>query len=137
MTTTVLTLKKEKTMEGLVKELKGLLRDKDMQVQSFELRDGNYVIQGRSTDWKLMQFIGGDRAVTIKLTLVGTEKAIMEVGEGKWLDKIGGALIGWYLTWPVMLWTAVSTYRQVTLPKKIIRCAQKYLEDKETVEPHK
>lgn len=128
MTTTVLTLKKDKTMEGLVKELKGLLRDKDMQVQSFELKDGNYVIQGRSNDWKWIQFIGGDRAITIKMTLVGEEKVIMEVGEGKWLDKIGGALIGWYLTWPVMLLTAACTYSQVTLPKKLIKCAQKYLE---------
>lgn len=134
MMTRVFTLTEGKTIAGMAAEIKRLLKSKDMQVQCFEMKDGNYLIQGRADDWKWIQLIGGDRAVTVKATLVGGEKVILEIGEGKWLDKVSGALVGWYFTWPVMLLTAVTTYRQVTLPKKIIRCVEEYLQEEKNVE---
>lgn len=134
MMTTVLTLTEGKTITGMAAAIKDLLRTQDMQVQCFEMKDGNYLIQGKADDWKWMQLMGGDRAITVKATLVGGEIVILEIGEGKWLDKVSGALVGWYLMWPVMLLTAVTTYRQVTLPKIIVKCAQKYLEETKNVE---
>ena len=127
MMTRVFTLTEGKTIAGMAAEIKDLLKAKDLQVQCFEMKDGDYLIQGRSTDWKWMQLIGGDRAITVKAASAGGEKVLLEVGEGKWLDKVSGALIGWYFTWPVMLYTAVNTYRQVTLPKKIMICAENYI----------
>ena len=132
MKTNIYTMTEGKTMEGIVGRVKVFLHDKGMDVQCIEMKDGNYLIQGREQDAAIMQWVGGDRAVTVHLTAGNDNKVIVKAGEGKWMDKIIGTIWG-LSSWPVMVVTVVATYRQLRLPAKIMHCVENYLREPECV----
>lgn len=127
MKTTIYTLTSGKTMAGMAAEVESFLKVNRMNVQKLELKEESYIIQGRDRDGKLFQFMGSDKAITVKIRKRTEDTVIVEIGEGKWLDKVGGVVVGWLVAWPVLLLTAMSVYDQYKLPEKIKDRIQKYL----------
>ena len=98
-----------------------------METQVMPLEDGKYVIQGRVRSGKFKQFIGMDRAVTVKLTPVETENFYVEIGEGKWVDKALTATVSMFVLWPLLVTSSVGAYKQKKLPKNICSAIEAYL----------
>ena len=124
MMTRVYTLRNGQKLEDVAKKIENMLSNDNMIVQCIEMTDGNFLIQGKEMGLDMIAKItGGERAVTVKLTSIVENKIFIEIGEGRWLDKFIGGL--WGLTfWPAMACTVITTYRQVTLPRKIMRCVE-------------
>lgn len=127
MKTMIYTLTEGKTMEGMAAEIEMLLRGQVMNVQTLELKQDAFIIQARARDGKLFQFMGSDLAITVRIKKRSEDTVTVEIGGGKWLDKIGGVAIAWFVAWPVLIMTAMSAYDQYKLPEKIQKRIQDYL----------
>ena len=112
--------------EDLATALKGFFQEKGMESQCFEKEKGNYIVQAKSKDSYLRKIAGVEKACTVSLK-VESRVLHVEIGEDKWLDKMAGAAIAWFITWPVLLTTAYGTYKQLQLPKEIDAFIQIYL----------
>lgn len=121
MMTRVYTLKKGETMKDAARKIKNFLNDDMMNVQCVETTDGTILIQAKENIITVLKLIGCDRAITVKLTSMGDNRIMIEMGEGKWMDKIVGGLAG-FVFWPAFFTTAFTMYNQATLPQEIMRC---------------
>lgn len=90
-----------------------LRNSKNMETQIVEQGDG-LVVQAKQSANLLKSALGLDAAVTVKFTQEGSD-LFAEFGAGKWLDKVAGAAVGWYLFWPAILTTGYGVYAQKNL----------------------
>lgn len=127
MKTTIYTLTNERTLEGTAAKVECFLRSCSMKVQKLELKNDTYIIQGRAIDGNFWQIFGSDLAITVRLALRSQNTFTVEVGNGKWLDKIGGTVLGCLIAWPILILTAQGAYDQLKLPERIHGCIQNYL----------
>lgn len=135
MKTNIYTLTEGRTLEGMAAAVEKLLRANSMNVQKLELKNDSYILQARETDGKLLQFVGGDVAITVRMKMRSADTVIVETGGGKWLDKVGGIAVSWFFTWIALPTTVMATYNQLRLPEKIHKCIQNFLyEEKTTVQ---
>lgn len=130
MMTKVYTMEKGKNINDMAKKVKVLIENACLDVQCVKLNDGSIIIQGKESDGKLFKFVGADRAITVRIAGSNDDQVVVEIGEGKWIDKVWGTVWGLW-SWPVLLCTAVATCRQAILPKKICNCIERYLRDVE------
>lgn len=89
------------------------LRNKGMETQIVE-QGGGLVVQAKQPANLLKSALGLDAAATVKFTQDGGD-LFAEFGAGKWLDKVAGAAVGWYLFWPAMLTAGYGLYAQKNL----------------------
>lgn len=135
MKTNIYTLTEGRTLEGMAAAVERLLRANSMNVQKLELKNDSFILQAREHDGKLLQIVGADVAITVKMRIRSGNTVIVEVGEGKWLDKLGGLAVSWFFTWIALPATIMGAYNQFRLPEKIHKCIQNYLyEEKITVQ---
>jgi len=76
------------------------------------------IIQGRKKTSFLKKALGLDMAATIKIEKYNQD-LIINIGGGKWMDKLSGGAIAWFVFWPALLTTGWGIYLQQTLFKKI------------------
>lgn len=104
-----------------------LASEENMEVQILKLENGSYFVQARSHGGKLKQFAGLDKVIAVKLTPVSDGNMIVEIGKGKWADKVAGGALGWFVAWPLAITTAYGVYKQGTLPRKVINNIESFL----------
>ncbi len=57
---------------------------------------------------------GMNACATLKLKLEGNDLSV-EVMAGKWIDKVGAAVLSWFVLWPLLVTAAVGAFRQKAL----------------------
>ena len=95
-------------------------------VQSFEVADENapgvFVQIGRKTEgWKRKVAVvagGQDLAVCVKLMARGADAEI-EIGGGRWIDKMFSGVVTWSLFAPLLAIPAIGAFRQRQLIGKV------------------
>ena len=108
---------------------KFLTVDKKLEAEGMETNDG-YFIQARNTS-TIKTLIGLDMAAHIMLTLTD-DKLKVDVGSGKWLDKLGIGAIGVIAFAPLAVTSMLGAALQATLPDEIFQRISVFLIKKRT-----
>ncbi|MBO5059778.1 MAG: zinc-ribbon domain-containing protein [Clostridia bacterium] len=98
---------------------------KQLTAQHIMVSDTEWIVQAREKS-SLKKIMGMDKATTVKLNINNTHLTI-EIGQGKWLDKIAANAIGYWLFWPALIPGAIGAYQQMQLPKEISRFIASYI----------
>ncbi len=86
------------------------------------------VVQGRARNGGFKQFLGLDKAITVRLNVMQGGQAVnVEIGEAKWGDKAAAFAVSWFVLWPLAITSAIGMYQQKQLPQKIFGVIQQYL----------
>ena len=93
--------------------------NESMESQSLMTAEGGAVIQARARGGALKQFVGLDRAITVKITPISETHISVDIGEGKWVDKGIAMTVSWFVLWPLAVTSGIGMYKQSQLPKKI------------------
>ena len=65
-----------------------------------------------SAEGSLLRTVTGmSSCATLKLTVSGDDLDV-EVMAGKWLDKVGVAVVSWFVLWPILVTAAIGAFRQ-------------------------
>ena len=106
------------TLNDVARELEGYLRlQKNLETEGVAQAENVYFIQARQTDgWK--KFAGMDKAVQIKLT-EHEDCLTVDIGAGRWVDKLGAATVGYLIFAPLMITAAIGAIGQEKLPQEI------------------
>lgn len=125
----------EQTLTGVAYALERFLREeKSLEAEGVSVGEDSYFIQARvREDWK--KFVGLDQAVQIRLTRYGTSLTV-DVGAGKWADKLGGALVGRLLFAPLLVTSAIGAVMQGLLPGEVFDCVDRTLGGGKNLCPH-
>ncbi len=99
----------------------------NMETQCFFTNDGTAILQARARGGSVKQFVGLDRAITVRLTPVSETHFNVDIGEGKWTDKGIVMAVSWFVLWPLAVTSTVGMMRQHQLPKKINSVIQQSL----------
>ena len=91
----------------------------NMETQCFITNEGTAVLQAKARGGAIKQFVGLDRAITVRITPVSETHITVDIGEGKWVDKGIVMTVSWFVLWPLAVTSTVGMMRQHQLPKKI------------------
>ncbi len=106
----------DKSIYELTNQIYNFLSDtKKMDTQVLKLVDGNVIIQARTENGNLKQFVGLDKAVTVKIIDNKNETLEVHIGEGKWLDKGLTLTASFFTVWPLAVCSGIGMYQQATL----------------------
>ncbi|MBE6626998.1 MAG: hypothetical protein E7628_07455 [Ruminococcaceae bacterium] len=92
----------------------------NMNTQFFLTADGGAIVQGKLRGGSFKQFMGLDRATTVKITPISDTHVNIEIGEGKWTDKGVAMTVSLFVLWPLAVTSGVGMYKQHKLPQNII-----------------
>ena len=90
-----------------------------MESQSIMTAEGGAVIQARARGGALKQFVGLDKAITVKISPISDTHISVDIGEGKWTDKGVVMTVSMFVLWPLAVTSGIGMYKQSQLPKKI------------------
>ncbi|MDE7218193.1 MAG: zinc ribbon domain-containing protein [Oscillospiraceae bacterium] len=117
---------KDLTLEDMAHALEDFLRThKCMETEGVRQSETSYFIQARQTEgWK--KFVGMDQAIQVRLTLY-EDMLTVDLGAGRWVDKLGAATLGYIIFSPLMLTAAIGAIGQQKLPQEIFDFVQRFL----------
>lgn len=102
-----------------------LVNTEHMEAQVLNAEGRGYVVQARdAAGWK--NLIGMSKAILVKLNPVSEDSVMVEIGQGKWIDKAVTGVVSWFVLWPLAVTSAVGAYKQAALPRKILQAAEAY-----------
>lgn len=106
------------TLTDVARELEDYLRfQKNLETEGVAQAENIYFIQARQTEgWK--KFAGMDKAVQVKLT-AHEDYLTVDIGAGRWVDKLGAATVGYLVFAPLMITAAIGAIGQDKLPQEI------------------
>ena len=104
----------------LAQNLRGWYESQKLEAQT-AMDGARIVVQCRSKMWA--RRLGAGAALTVVLTAEGDELAV-EIGGGKWMDKVAAAGVAWFIAWPALIPAAMGGYKQATLPSKTLQYIQ-------------
>lgn len=106
------------TLADVARELEDYLRfQKNLETEGVAQAENIYFIQARQTEgWK--KLAGMDKAVQVKLT-AHEGSLTVDVGAGRWVDKLGAATVGYLVFAPLMITAAIGAIGQDKLPQEI------------------
>lgn len=113
------------TAEKVGKGVEWFLRNrKNLVVESAPTAEGFFVQAKEESGWK--KFAGMDLATQVQI--IQTESIVtVEVGTGKWADKIGAGAVGMVLFAPLAVTAAVGAYGQKKLPSEIFSFVEQFI----------
>ena len=114
------------TLEMLGEAVEGFLRDsKGMQTQAGQTT-GGYLIQGRqeADGWKRIS--GTDQAISVQM-FKAEDVVNVTTGFGKWSDKIGAGVVGYFVFAPLAITAAIGAFLQKKLPGEIFDFIEKFI----------
>ncbi len=124
----IFTLGPGKNIAGLSTTVNNFLSlAKNMETQVLNLEGGNVIIQARDRGGTLKQWVGMDKAITVKIDKVDNEKVLVDIGNAKWTDKAGVMAVSMVVLWPLAITSGVGMYRQGKLPNEIKLEIYRYL----------
>lgn len=113
------------TLEDVAYALEDFLRtQKHLETEGVAQSETSYFIQARQTEgWK--KFVGMDQAIQVRLSVYG-DMLTVDLGAGRWVDKLGAATVGYIIFAPLMLTAAIGAIGQQKLPQEIFDFVQRY-----------
>ncbi len=113
------------TLEDVAHALEDFLRtQKHLETEGVAQSETSYFIQARQTEgWK--KFVGMDQAIQVRLSVYGGILTV-DLGAGRWVDKLGAATLGYIIFSPLLLTAAIGTIGQQRLPQEIFDFVQRY-----------
>lgn len=117
-----------KNIAGLANVVNILLSiSKGMDTQMINLDGGNMMLQARDKGGKWKQWIGMDKAITVKFEKVDADRVSVNIGEAKWTDKVGIMALSMIVLWPLTITSGIGMYMQGKLPSEIKNEVSRYL----------
>lgn len=113
------------TLEDVAYALEEFLRtQKHLETEGVAQSETSYFIQARQTEgWK--KFVGMDQAIQVRLS-VYSDMLTVDLGAGRWVDKLGAATVGYIIFAPLMLTAVIGAIGQQKLPQEIFDFVQRY-----------
>jgi len=109
------------------KEVENFLRsNKNLTTEGTKTPDG-YFVQAKEPEgsgWK--QLAGMTMAIQVQVVEI-SDTITVNIGNGKWSDKIGAGAVGMVLFAPLAVTAAVGAYNQKKLPTEIFEHVEKFL----------
>ena len=107
------------------KAIESFLREKkNMEAEFMQTAEG-YLVQAKQAEsWK--KYVGMDSAIMVQI-YPSEDKAIVNIGAGKWIDKAGAATVGMLVFAPLAITAAVGAWAQRRLPEEIFECVEKFI----------
>ena len=109
------------------KEVENFLRsDKNLTTEGTKTPDG-YFVQAKEPEgsgWK--QLAGMTMAIQVQIVEI-SDTITVNIGNGKWSDKVGAGAVGVVLFAPLAVTAAVGAYNQKKLPGEIFDHVEKFL----------
>ena len=105
-------------LEDVADVLEDFLREqKHLETEGVSQSETSYFIQARQTEgWK--KWVGMDQAIQVRLS-VYEDALTVDLGAGRWVDKLGAATVGYIIFAPLMLTAAIGAIGQQKLPQEI------------------
>lgn len=114
------------TIEGIGREVETFLRnEKELTVEGISAPDGYLVQAKESSGWK--NFTGLGKALQVQIMPSGDSDVLVNIGIGKWADKVGAAGVGAILFAPLLITAGVGAYMQNKLPGEVFECIERYI----------
>ncbi len=112
-------------LEDVAHALEGYLREqKRLETEGVSQSEDSYFIQARQTEgWK--KFVGLDQAIQVRLTLY-QDKLTVDLGAGRWVDKLGAATVGYIVFAPLLLTAVIGAIGQDRLPRDIFDFVERF-----------
>lgn len=121
----VFQLSNELDAEKVGKGIESFLRDKKhLMSESTKTPEGFFVQAKEESNWK--KVAGMDMATQVKIMQIDSMITV-EVGTGKWVDKIGAGAIGMILFAPLAVTAAVGAFGQKKLPSEIFAFVEQFI----------
>ena len=114
------------TVDQVAHGIEGFLRNKkNMVVEGTPVPEG-YFIQAKteSDGWKKIS--GMDQATQVQLMPTGSMVNV-QIGHGKWSDKVGAGVVGAVLFAPLAVTAGIGAYQATKLPKEIFDFIERFL----------
>lgn len=113
------------TLEDVAHALEDFLRtQKRLETEGVAQSETSYFIQARQTEgWK--KFVGMDQAIQVRLS-VYSDMLTVDLGAGRWVDKLGAATVGYIVFAPLLITAAIGAIGQQKLPQEIFDFVQRY-----------
>jgi len=91
--------------------------------------DGSSLVQARAIGtWQ--QYLGLDKAISVRFTPVGSNQVTVEIGGGKWTDKAIGVAVSMVILWPLFVTSGVGAVEQAKLLKDARNVIESYFYSK-------
>jgi cell division ATPase FtsA len=117
-----------KSISGLAMVLSNMLQiTEKMEAQTINLVGGGVMIQARDKAGKWKQFIGMDKAITVKLEHIDDDHISVNIGEAKWTDKVGVMALSMFILWPLTVTSGIGMFMQGKLPGEIKKTVAGYV----------
>lgn len=114
------------TVEMLGEAVECFLRDqKGMITQAGKTTEG-YLVQGKqeADGWKKIS--GTDQAISVQMFQAG-DVLNVTTGFGKWSDKVGAGVLGYFVFAPLAVTAAIGAFMQKKLPGEIFDFMEKFI----------
>ena len=113
-------------VDDIARTVEDFLRDeKRLTVEGFASANG-YLIQAKETStWKKLTGLGN--ALQVQIIPGEAREVLVNVGMGKWVDKVGAAAVGALFFTPLLVTSAFGAYTQNKLPDEIFERIEKFL----------
>ena len=106
------------TVDMVGRAVEAFLRDKKgLTVEGTSSPEG-YFVQAKETEKKWKKYTGMDMATQVQIIPAG-ENITVNVGSGKWSDKLGAGAAGMLLFAPLAVTAAIGAWGQKKLPEEI------------------
>ena len=128
MTNRIYTLPADKNIQELAHAVESYLTNSEnMNCQLLKSEMGEYIVQGRAQNGRMTQWVGLDKAITVRLIPGQNNAVIVEIGKGEWLKKSLAMATSMFVLWPLAVASGVGMFKQGKLPQKIDRAIQMYI----------
>jgi hypothetical protein len=117
-----------KNIQGIAAAVNSFLSyAENMETQLLSLEGGDVMIQARARGGTWKQWVGMDKAITIKINKLVENQVAVDIGSAKWTDKAGVMALSMLVLWPLAVTSGIGIYNQSKLPEKIKDAIVHYL----------
>ena len=122
------TLHPGRSIHGAAMAVRDFFASQNMETHYMD-NDGSSLVQARAIGtWQ--QYLGLDKAISVRFTPVGSNQVTVEIGGGKWIDKAIGAAVSMVILWPLFVTSGVGAVEQAKLLKDARNVIESYFYSK-------
>ncbi|MEM7656046.1 MAG: SHOCT domain-containing protein [Bacteroidota bacterium] len=112
-------------MSQLLQSFEGWLSQENFRTQMLQTENGGTLVQvEQEGGWR--KLTGMSTALNVVVEQSG-DNLNVEIGEGRWLDKVAGGTVGMLLLWPLAVTTAIGAWNQSQMPKRVFQFFEDFL----------
>ncbi len=116
-------------IDSLVNALSDWFRSQNFNVQQLDVHGGGVLIQASKGGWR--NVVGMASALNVVLRQNGADLTV-EIGAGKWMDKVGAGAVSIFVLWPLAVTAAWGAWQQSQLPKQTFEFIQQFVSSGES-----